>query len=485
MRQLRREDIYDCLDDDAAFARLPGLVAAAIGARSAVFHWRSEGGGPLVLADSGYWSPEQMGDYVDRFAAHDIWAQSTLTARTANRLWVIDELVPERVYGNSVFYNDWIRLMGDDTYHCAGMSMAGVSGTGLIGLHRAKAAGAFEADDLARLSEHVAPVRRLMRVRGMLAEARAGAGELIDGLAVAAIVTRRDGGIVHANPAAERTLAAGEPMTVAEGRLTARHPATATAIRAAIERATDGSVQESGVVRTAAPDGGAGAWLLLVFVQGWSAANRRLALHRYAGRGVFVTAPLFAAASAAVLVDGARRFAAEATPFHVANVPALTLCDTLVLATFVALIAYAVAERRRVRRHAAAMLATPILVLPPILGRALQGVPGFPTGGTLGLSGFALSFHAGQLAAATLALALWRRDRSGGIGFAVAAVMSVAQMLLFATVGQWPAWREIVCTFAGLPFAGVAIPAGTATLLLLALAWLRTTSHPARVRATA
>ena len=258
MRQLRREDIYDCLDDDEAFARLPGLVATAIGARSAVFHWRSEEGGPLVLADSGYWSPSQMDQYVDRYAAHDIWAQSTLTARTANRLWVIDELVPERVYGNSVFYNDWIRLMGDDTYHCAGMSMAGTAGTGLIGLHRAKAAGAFEADDLARLHEHIGPIRRLMRVRGMLAEARADtrmAGEMLDGLAIAAVVVRREGWILHANAAAQAKLSAGRPVTVAGGWLTAQDAGAAGAIRTAIARATDPAAPESGAVRIAGPDG--------------------------------------------------------------------------------------------------------------------------------------------------------------------------------------------------------------------------------------
>jgi hypothetical protein len=229
----------------------------------------------------------------------------------------------------------------------------------------------------------------------------------------------------------------------------------------------------------------ASLWLMLVFLQGWSAAHRRFALHRLAGRGVFVAAPLFAAASAAVLVDGARRFAAGATPFHVANVPALTMCDTLALATFVGLVGFAVAERRRVRRHAAAMLATPILVLPPIVGRVLQGVPGFPRGGAFGLTGFAVSFHAAELLAAALAGSLWWRDRRDGGAFAAVVLASVAQMLLFATIGQWPAWREVVRGLAQTPFAVVAVGAGAATLAALALAWTRATTQPVRVRALA
>lgn len=227
----------------------------------------------------------------------------------------------------------------------------------------------------------------------------------------------------------------------------------------------------------------ASLWLLLVFVQGWSAANRRVALHRFAGRGVFVAAPLFAAASAAVLVDGARRFAAGATPFHIANVPALTMCDALVLIVFVGLVVSAVAERRRVRRHAAAMLATPILVLPPILARVLQHLPGFPREGAFGLSGFALSFHMAQLAVVALAAWLWRRDRRDGQAFTVVAVAGLAQIGVFASVGQATAWREVVRAFAQMPFAPLAIGAGVATLAALALAWTRATPRSVRVRA--
>lgn len=258
MRTLRKEDIYDCLDDDDAFARLPGLVAEAIGARSAVFHWRSQDNGPLVLADSGYWSPERMGEYVDRYAEHDIWAQSTLTRQTRNRLWVIDELVPERVYGNSVFYNDWIRTMGDDTYHCAGMSMAGASGTGLIGLHRAKSSGAFESDNLARLSEHVGPVQRLMRVRGMLAEARGDKrllSDTLDGLAIEVMVAGRDGRLLQANAQASQSLEAGGPLSVVAGKLTSRDAGNARTVQRAIDKATNTVSPESSFVRIATHGG--------------------------------------------------------------------------------------------------------------------------------------------------------------------------------------------------------------------------------------
>lgn len=229
----------------------------------------------------------------------------------------------------------------------------------------------------------------------------------------------------------------------------------------------------------------ASAWLLLLFAQGWSAANRHLTAHRLAGRAVFVAAPLFAAASAAALLDGARRFAAGATPFHVANVPALTLCDTFVLAVFVALVAFAVADRRRVRRHAAAMLATPILVLPPILGRLLQGVPGFPRGGAFDLSGFALSFHAGEMLVLLFAAVLWMRDRRNGAAFAIVAATCAAQVLLFATLGQAAGWRETVRAFAAFPFATVTIPAAVATLALLAIAWMRGPTRRTAVRAFA
>lgn len=141
MRLLRREEIYDCLDDDAAFARLPGLIAESIGARSAVFYWRNPDLSAEVLASSNYWSPADMAHYVAHFAEHDLWAQSTLTPKTTNKLWVLDDLVSARTYLNSTFYNEWIRNIGDDTFHCVGMSISSQGGNGLIGIHRGKGSG--------------------------------------------------------------------------------------------------------------------------------------------------------------------------------------------------------------------------------------------------------------------------------------------------------------------------------------------------------
>lgn len=217
----------------------------------------------------------------------------------------------------------------------------------------------------------------------------------------------------------------------------------------------------------------ASVWLALLILQSWSASRRRFALHRAAGRAVFAAVPLFAGAGAMAIVDMARRFATEATPFHAANGARLAACDIVALGCFVGLATVAVAERRRVRAHAAAMLATPLLVLPPVVARLMQHVPGFPADGALGLSGFALSLHLGEALAAAIALALYARDRRHGGAFLVAAVASAGQSLLYATLGASTSWAAATRTIAGLPMGPVAAVAAAIAGVGVALAWVR------------
>ncbi|WP_447407144.1 hypothetical protein, partial [Clostridium perfringens] len=74
----------------------------------------------------------------------------------------------------------------------------------------------------------------------------------------------------------------------------------------------------------------------------------------------------------------------QADPFHAAFGARLVIADMIAGPCVTALVAYALARRRRVGVHAAAMLATALLVLPPIIGRLFPALPGFPHGGWAG-----------------------------------------------------------------------------------------------------
>lgn len=259
MRKLRQEEIYDCLDDDDAFARLPGLVAESIDARSAVFHWRNLDLSAEVLASSSYWSPDDMARYVEHFAEHDIWAQSTLTPQTRNTLWVLDDLVPAQTFGGSTFYNEWIRKIGDDTFHCIGMSISSRAGTGLIGIHRGKRQGAFQSDHLESLRMQMPHVRRLMRVRGMLAEARRDRrlrDGALDSIAMAMFTVTRDGKLIHANTAAERLMAPDGPFRLLEGRIGVRDMKCGRGLSVAIAAAACPQSPSACFVEVRDPGGG-------------------------------------------------------------------------------------------------------------------------------------------------------------------------------------------------------------------------------------
>lgn len=169
----------------------------------------------------------------------------------------------------------------------------------------------------------------------------------------------------------------------------------------------------------------AAAWLALLAAQSWSIHDRRIDLHRLAGRATFVVLPLFAAGGPLALLSMARLFTMQADPFHAANGAGLVASDVIAGPAVIALVVYAFLHRREMRAHAAAMLATALLALPPILGRLCPLVPGFPGEGAFGMSGFALSFQIAEGIALVIAVALASGGATARLPFGFAAVATL------------------------------------------------------------
>jgi hypothetical protein len=220
-------------------------------------------------------------------------------------------------------------------------------------------------------------------------------------------------------------------------------------------------------------------WLLLLIVQSWSASSRRFGLHRAAGRALFAAVPMFTAAGAGVIITMSRGFAEGVIPFYAENAARLVLADTVALVTFVMLVAYAVAERRRVRLHAAAMLSTPLLVLPPVLGRLMGFVPGYPLDGAFGVSGFVLSVYLADLVTIAIAGWLWNADRRHGGPFVTVVIASLVQLVGFATIGGSDAWEQATRAIAALPILPTAAAAAVLAGAALWVSWGRPAA-PAR-----
>lgn len=221
------------------------------------------------------------------------------------------------------------------------------------------------------------------------------------------------------------------------------------------------------------------AWLLLLALQSWSIHARTPGWHRAAGLATFVVLPLFAAAGPLALHSMASLWRSEADPFHAAYGAQLVVADAIAGPSVVIMVVYAFLQRRRVLVHASAMLATALLVLPPIIGRLFPLIPGYPTGGEAGFAGFRLSFYLGG--GLTLAIALWLAltRRGSGLGFWFAAASTAIQMIGFDTIGQTTGWERFVVMLTRLPVAPLALLGGVGAALLLWWAWRKVPSRTA------
>lgn len=213
------------------------------------------------------------------------------------------------------------------------------------------------------------------------------------------------------------------------------------------------------------------AWLILLTLQSWSIHTRRNAWHRAAGLATFIILPLFAAAGPLALQGMAQLWRARADPFHAAFGAQLVIADMIAGPSVVLLVAYAFANRRDAERHAAAMLATALLVLPPVIGRLFPALPGFPHGGWAGFAGFRLALQLAEGVTLLIALYLARRSPAARTCFGVAAFASGAQMIGFETIGRTSAWKRWVTLLTEIPPAPMALLAGCGAALLLWLAW--------------
>ena len=213
------------------------------------------------------------------------------------------------------------------------------------------------------------------------------------------------------------------------------------------------------------------AWLALLAGQSWSIQARRVVWHRTAGLATFIILPLFAAAGPLALQGMASLWRSNADPFHAAFGSRLVFADIVAGPSVVIMVVYAFRHRREVAVHAAAMLATALLVLPPVIGRIFPAIPGFPHGGWAGFAGFRASFLLAE--AITLGASLWLATRrsTARIGFGFAAMATVTQMVGFETVGRTDLWSRWVITLTDIPPASMSLAAGMTTALLLWWAW--------------
>jgi uncharacterized membrane protein YozB (DUF420 family) len=212
------------------------------------------------------------------------------------------------------------------------------------------------------------------------------------------------------------------------------------------------------------------AWMLLLAAQSRSIDTGNRALHRNLGLAIFVLVPLFLIGGAGVEHSMAIATGSGQDPFYNLWGPSLGIYDLVASLGFLMLTAMALKERRNVQRHAAWLLATPLLLVGPALGRIYNAhLPGLIINGPQDFPLFRYSVHLGGLTAIAVALWLWSRHRRHGHPWLIVAGLNLLQSLLFETIGFVPAWKAAFVAFGTVPAAAHAL--GAALLAVAALAW--------------
>lgn len=206
-------------------------------------------------------------------------------------------------------------------------------------------------------------------------------------------------------------------------------------------------------------------WMLLLVAQGLLIHRGQRAGHRLLGTGSLLLVPAFLAGG--LLVMGT--MAQGQSPFHAMYAHRLIAIDFFATLGFAAFVAAALAQRRRVAEHAGWLMATPLLLISPVLARLFSGfLPPFAIRGLEDLPRFAGSVHLAQLVALALAVALGLQARQHAKPYCWAALLLIVQSLGFEFLGAVPVCTALCQAWGAAPPAaqaalGLALGAGVVT----------------------
>ena len=228
MKMPDRSRLFDAVFDEGEFTAVTADIAAAIGARSFLGGFAFDDGSRQASVSSDYWTTEQVADYYANWFHLDPWNQVVLNDWQPFRAREFSSAVRPAQVERSALYQDFIRPMGDNTFHVAGIFTDTVFGRGSTGFQRGRDQPDFSEEEV-RLLDSVAPdYARVLALRGHLTgmeRAILDRSSVLDGLHDAIIMLGTDARIVTANRAAEALLARGDVLRQRGGRLVAATPA--------------------------------------------------------------------------------------------------------------------------------------------------------------------------------------------------------------------------------------------------------------------
>ena len=238
---IRTEEIYDAATNDAAFDRLAARLVDAFDARSGVLHWGRTPRHVAEISYSGYFFDAQMALYDEEFHGDDICGAALDRTETVNRVWNLEALVPAETCEGSRIYNEWIRGMGDDTFHCLGGVIQKDGTTGHIGLHRGRAQKPFGEAEVRAIQDSIDHIGRMFAIRSKLNRAHHHGRSLhatLDMVGHAVFTLRSNGALIDCNQLADALLRRGDALSLRQRQLKALDPRDDEALQGAFRAAT-------------------------------------------------------------------------------------------------------------------------------------------------------------------------------------------------------------------------------------------------------
>lgn len=235
------EWLYDAAVDARAWKGMAPLLAASFGADSAVFKLHGDTGVQLLETTENLVVAPRDAAWADHWHSNDVWVERALALNTSG-IVTSAQLMPEREFERSGYYQDWNRHLG--VYHMMGTVFpVGPRASGVVGLHRPRRGGAFSPGERRRLSRLLPHLQRAMRIRDQLAPVRSQMHtqlQAFDQLRTPALVLDAEGRLQHTNAQGEALLREASALCLREGRVAASDVALGVRWRRLLQEALAG-----------------------------------------------------------------------------------------------------------------------------------------------------------------------------------------------------------------------------------------------------
>lgn len=240
---------YDAAIDSTLWPGTASRIADAFDSISTVVKLHGNGAQvSLLQCTDNLMVSEREQAWAAEWHRRDLWVERSV-AWGMSRVITDEDLVTREEQLHSGFYQEWLRHLG--IYHMLGAVFpAGDGAIGVLGIHRARSAGAYDPAERQRAEQLLPHLQRALRLGQRFAAVNhqhAATLQALDRLDTGVLLVDNTGYILHASAMAETLLRENPELAVTGGRLLTGHPTLQSLVRAATDTA-QGRIADAGAV---------------------------------------------------------------------------------------------------------------------------------------------------------------------------------------------------------------------------------------------